>query len=110
MIGCQVELQRRAGGNALIGRQLYSLITGAGFSSVRVEPLAVYVDGNRPDLAQQFTRDTFAAMVEGIRPDALAAGLTTAENFDAGVRDLNRTSEPDGSFNYTFFRAHASIV
>jgi SAM-dependent methyltransferase len=106
-IGCQVELQRRAGGNALIGRQLYPLIAAAGFISVRVAPLVVYVDGARPDLAQQFTRDTFTAMVQGVRRDALAAGLTTAEEFDAGLRDLNRTSEPDGTFSYTFFKAHA---
>jgi ubiquinone/menaquinone biosynthesis C-methylase UbiE len=30
-IECQVELQRRAGGNALIGRRLYPLMVAAGF-------------------------------------------------------------------------------
>ena len=45
---------------------------------------------------KQFTRDTFTAMIEGVRADAVAAGLATAEDFDAGVRDLHRTSEPDG--------------
>ena len=38
------------------------------------------------------------------RPD-LAAGLITPERFDAGVRDLLRTTEPGGTFSYTFFRA-----
>jgi SAM-dependent methyltransferase len=109
-IGCQIELQRRAGGNAMIGRQLYPLITAAGFTTVDVLPLVVYVDGARPDLAQQFTRDTFTAMVEGVRIAALAAGITAADDFDAGVRDLYRTSEPDGVFSYTFFKARAAIV
>jgi SAM-dependent methyltransferase len=37
-IGCQVELQRRAGGIALIGRQIYPLMVEAGFGAVRVSP------------------------------------------------------------------------
>ncbi len=32
-IQCQVELQRRAGGNAMIGRELYPLLLGAGYNS-----------------------------------------------------------------------------
>jgi SAM-dependent methyltransferase len=109
-IGCQVELQHRAGGNALIGRQLYPLIAEAGFAAVQVVPLVVYVDGGRPDLAERFTRNTFTAMIEGVRADALAAGLTTPDDFDAGLRDLHRTSEPDGVFSYTFFKAHATTA
>lgn len=35
-IQCLVTLQRDAGGNALIGRQLYPLMVQAGFDSVRV--------------------------------------------------------------------------
>ena len=38
VIHCQVELQRRAGGHALIGRQLYPLLSGTGFKSVSVSP------------------------------------------------------------------------
>jgi SAM-dependent methyltransferase len=106
-IGCQVELQRRAGGDALIGRRVYPLVVSAGFADVRVRPLLVYVDGSRPDLAQAFTRDTFTAMIEGVRADAVAGDLASPEAFDAGVRDLYRTSEPDGTFSYTFFRATA---
>ena len=109
-IGCQIELQRRAGGNAMIGRQLYPLITAAGFTAADVVPLVVYVDGARPDLAQQFTRDTFTAMVEGVRTAALAVGIANADDFDAGVRDLYRTSEPDGVFCYTFFKARAATA
>jgi ubiquinone/menaquinone biosynthesis C-methylase UbiE len=104
-VACQVELQRRAGGNAMIGRQLYPLLAEAGFGEVRVSPRMVYVDGSRPGLADGFTRKTFTAMIEGVREAALAAGLTTAGAFDAGARDLARTAEPDGVFCYTFFKA-----
>jgi len=47
-IACQVELQRRAGGDANIGRRLYPLLAGAGFEAVCVSPRMVYVDASRP--------------------------------------------------------------
>jgi len=103
-IECQVELQRRAGGNALIGRQLYPRMVEAGLESVHVSPRMVYVDSSRPDLVDGFTRKTFTAMIEGVRESAIEAGITDPEAFDAGVRDLHRTAEADGVFCYTFFK------
>ena len=103
-IECQVELQRAAGGDALIGRQVYPLMVEAGFDAVRVSPRMVYVDASRPGLVDGFTRKTFTAMIEGVREPAIAAGLTDPARFDAGVRDLHRTTEPDGVFCYTFFK------
>jgi hypothetical protein len=43
-------------------------------------------------------------MIEGVRESAIAAGLIETERFDAGVRDLGRTTESDGVFCYTFFK------
>lgn len=106
-IACQVELQRRGGGNANIGRELYPLLVKAGFAGVRVWPRMVYVDSSRPDLVEGFTKKTFTAMIEGVREAALAAGIIDAETFDAGIRDLYRAAEPDGVFCYTFFKAIA---
>lgn len=104
VIRCQVELQRRAGGNALIGRQLHPLLAGAGFKAVRVSPRMVYVDAGRPGLAEGFTRKTFMAMIEGVREASMAAGLAGPERFDAGLRALERTTTADGVFCYTFFK------
>jgi SAM-dependent methyltransferase len=103
-IQCQVTLQQKAGGNALIGRQLYPLMVEAGFDAVRVSPRMVYVDSSRPDLVDGFTRKTFTAMIEGIRESAISAGLIEPERFDAGVHDLHRTTAADGVFCYTFFK------
>ena len=103
-IRCQVELQHRAGGNALIGRQLQPLLAQAGLKAVRVGPRMVYVDASRPGLAEGFTRKTFIAMVEGVREASVAAGLIGPERFDAGLRALHRTAAPDGVFCYTFFK------
>lgn len=107
-IACQVELQRRAGGNAMIGRELYPLLCRAGFSSVRVSPRMVYVDSSKPELVDGFTRKTFTAMTEGVRKSAIEAGLIEPAVFDRGVLDLYRTAEPDGVFCYTFFKAVGS--
>jgi len=104
-IQCQVELQRRAGGNAMIGRQLHPLLSGAGFRSVRVSPRMVYVDSGKPSLVEGFTKKTFTAMIEGVREPALRTGLSTPADFDQGIRDLYRTAESDGVFCYTFFKA-----
>jgi len=104
-ISCQVELQRRAGGNAMIGRQLYPLLCQAGFSEVSVSPRMVYVDSSKPKLVEGFTRRTFTAMIEGVREAALGAGIIEPRVFEEGVRDLYRTAREDGVFCYTFFKA-----
>jgi protein-L-isoaspartate O-methyltransferase len=104
-IRCQVELQKRAGGNALIGRELYPLLHAAGFQEVGVSPRMVYVDSSKPKLVDGFTRKTFTAMIEGVRESAIAAGIINPQLFDAGIKDLYRTAETDGVFCYTFFKA-----
>jgi len=107
-IRCQVELQRRAGGNAMIGRELYPLLREAGYSAIRVSPRMVYVDASRPELVEGFTKRTFTAMIEGVRESAIEAGIATPDAFNRGIRDLHRTTEADGVFCYTFFKAVGS--
>lgn len=107
-ISCQVELQRLAGGNAMIGRTIYPLLRQAGYDSVRVSPRMVYADSSRPGLVEGFTKKTFTAMIEGVRESAIDAGLIEAHVFDEGIRDLYRTAESDGVFCYTFFKGIGS--
>jgi SAM-dependent methyltransferase len=104
-IQCLVELQARAHGDALIGRRLFPLMTGAGLSAVDVSPRMVYADASRPRWADGFTRNTFTAMVEGVRERVLAAGLMTPRAWDDGIAELRRAAGTDGVFCYTFFKA-----
>lgn len=104
-IRCQVELQRRAGGNANIGRELYPLLNAGGFGSIRVSPRMVYVDASKPGLVEGFTKKTFTAMIEGVREPSIEAGMIEANTFDEGIEALYRTTEADGVFCYTFFKA-----
>ena len=104
-IRCQIELQKRAGGNANIGRELYPLLSAAGFCPVSVSPRMVYADASKPRLVDGFTQKTFTAMIEGIREPAIDSGLIDAATFDEGIQALRRTMQPDGVFCYTFFKA-----
>ncbi|MFZ2445331.1 MAG: methyltransferase domain-containing protein [Syntrophobacteraceae bacterium] len=106
-IQCQVDLQKNSGGNAMIGRQLYPLLSEAGYSSIRVSPRMVYVDASKPAFVEGFIKRTFTAMIEGVREAAIKSGMLDQAVFDEGIRDLYRTAEPDGVFCYTFFKAFA---
>lgn len=106
-IQCQVNLQKEAGGNANIGRELYPLLDRAGFRMINVSPRMVYVDSSRPQLVEGFIKNTFTAMIEGVRELSIKKGLIEPKTFDDGISGLYRTTEEDGVFCYTFFKAIA---
>jgi SAM-dependent methyltransferase len=106
-VECLIEVQARLGGDARIGRRLYPLLAGVGFRDVRVSPRMVYVDSSRPRLVEGFSKNTFIAMVEGVREQALALGLMDPKSWQKGIADLYRATEVDGTFCYTFFKAVA---
>ncbi len=104
-IECLVELQGAAGGDALIGRRLHPLLARAGFTGVTVSPRIAYADASRPTWVEGFTRNTFIAMVDGVRDEVLRRSLMSPAAWRAGIDGLHRTTEPDGAFCYTFFKA-----
>jgi SAM-dependent methyltransferase len=106
-IQCLIDVQAAMGGNALIGRELFPLLLGAGFREVAVSPRFVYVDASRPAWVEGFTRNTYIAMVEGVREQALAMGLIARPDWDKGIADLKASAGPNGTFCYTFFKAVA---
>jgi len=106
-IQCLVDLQARAGGNALIGRQLYPLLNRAGLRQVTISPRFVYADPSRPMWVDGFTEKTFIAMVEGVREQALATGMMDEATWRQGIADLRAAAGPDGTFCYTFFKGTA---
>ena len=70
-----------------------------------VSPRLVYVDSSKPGLVDGFTKNTFTAMIEGVRESSISAGLINGTTFDDGIKALYRTTEQDGVFSYTFFKA-----
>jgi len=106
-IQCQVDLQEQSGGNANIGRELFPLLSSASFDFIQVSPRMVYVDASRPGLVEGFIKNTFTSMIEGIREAAIDAKMIEPAEIDRGIKDLYRTTENDGVFCYTFFKAVA---
>jgi ubiquinone/menaquinone biosynthesis C-methylase UbiE len=104
-IQCLIELQAQAGGNGLVGRELYPLLVSAGFEKPVVSPRTVYADASRPEWVEGFTRKTFIAMVEGVRDQAMRQGLISQEAWDRGIEDLEKTAGDEGTFSYSFFKA-----
>lgn len=103
-IQCQVELQRRNGGDANIGRKLFPILEKAGFDEIVVSPRQVYVDDSNPAMVEGFTRNTFTAMIDGIKEEAINKGLMERESFEKGIQDLYHTANGGGTFCYTFFK------
>jgi len=89
VIDCLVALQRQA---------------DAGFEDVKVSPLQTYATPSIPH-SSEAVKSIFIAMIEGIREQAIAGGLSDPEAWDTGIRDLYRTTEQNGMFCYTFFKA-----
>lgn len=105
---CLIDVQAALGGDSLIGRRLYPLLTGAGFREVRVSPRMVYADASRPALRHGFVGQTITPMVEGVREQALAAGMIDEKTWERGIAELYAIPESDeGTFCYTFFKAVA---
>ena len=104
VIDCLVSLQRQAGGNALIGRELEHLLSDAGFVDVTVSPRQTYASAGIPR-SSEAVKSIFIAMIEGVREQVIEAGLSDPEAWERGIRDLERTTEPGGMFCYTFFKA-----
>ncbi len=107
-VECLIEVQARLGGDSLIGRRLYPLLVEAGFRGVQVSPRMVYVDASRPELVEGFSKNTFIAMVEGVREQALAWGLIDVATWERGIAEMYRATEPGGTFCYTFFKARGT--
>ncbi len=106
-INCLVRDQADLGGDSNIGRRLHPLVGSAGFRDAKVSPRMVYVDSSKPSLVEGFTKNTFIAMVAGVRDRVISSRMMDPAEFDKGITDLERTATQDGTFCYTFFKCLA---
>ena len=67
----------------------------AGFRNVTVSPRMVYVDASKPELVEGFTKNTFIAMVEGVREQVLDTKMMNQEHWEKGINDLLRNISHD---------------
>lgn len=104
VINCQIHLQKLNGGDTNIGRRLYPLFESVELFDISVSPKLIYIDASKPQLVEGFLKNTFTAMIEGVRENAIQKGFIDNYTFEKGINDLYRTAEPDGVFSYTFFK------
>ncbi len=104
-VDCLVELQRQKGGDALIGRRLFPLLSAAGFEAVQVSPRTIYADDSQPEVVNGFSKKTFIAMVSGIRDEAIEQQLISTQCWQQAMADFNLAVGSEGTFCYTFFKA-----
>lgn len=109
LVHAQVRLQQEKGGNANIGRQLYPLLTKAGYANIEVSPRQIYVDHSKGQLVDGFIKNTFTAMIQGMAEEILAEGITSIGAYEKGIEGLLRTTANDGVFSYTFFKARGEV-
>jgi len=107
VVDCLIRSQALASGNSLLGRELHPPLKKTGFDLPVVFPNIVNVDSSKPELVERFSKNTFTAMIEGVREKALALNLIDETTFDDGIRGLYRATAEDGTFCYTFFRGIA---
>lgn len=107
---CLIRVQADLGGDSLIGRRLYSVMTEAGGVDPVVSPRMVYADRSRPEVMDAFVAKTIIPMVEGVEEEALDRGYITPSAWEKGLDDLRAiVSSDEGVFCYTFFKAVATV-
>ncbi|GAB6055335.1 methyltransferase domain-containing protein [Methanobacterium alkalithermotolerans] len=102
-----IKAQKDLGGDPLLGRKLYPILSEAGFEDIVVTPLVVYVDNSQPHMGEGFIKKTIIAMVEGLKNQAIDSGIIKKREWDQGMEDLHKSAEKDGTFFYNFFKAVA---
>lgn len=105
---CLIKIQTDLNCNPLMGRELYPLLTEAGFENINVDPRVVYVDSSKPELVDGFIKKTIIAMVEGVKDQSIESGLINLETWEKGIEDLHKSAEPSGTFFYNFFKGVAT--
>ncbi len=103
-VAAQVELQKKNGGNANIGRTLYPLLEQCGFQQIAISPRQIYVDKSKPNLVDGFIRKTFTAMIKGVEEEAVSKGIISKNEMEEGIANLYRVADTGGTFCYTFFK------
>lgn len=103
---CLIDIQAELGGDSLIGRRLYPVLTSAGLREVNVSPRMFYMDQSNPGLMDGFVRKTIIPMVEGVKEQALGRGMIDEATWAQGIADLHAVADrEEGTFCYTFFKA-----
>ena len=104
LIKAQINLNH----DPLIGRQLYPLLTQAGFKVKDISPIWVYADSNNSELLDGVVNKIIVPMTETAKEQSLKLKLIDESTWNKGIYDLQITGmPPNGTFFYTWFKGLA---
>lgn len=100
-----IQSQFQLGHNPLIGRELYPLLSNAGFEVKSVVPKWVYTDANNPTLMDGVVNKIIVPMTKTACQQSFALGLIDEATWEKGIADLAASGiAPDGTFFYSWFK------
>ena len=100
-----IRSQRDLGHDPNIGRRVYPLLRGGGFSVQEVSPRWVYADQSNPELLDGVINQIIAPMVHSAENQVLEAKYTDKDTWSRGLKDIeNVPGVPEGTFFYTWFK------
>lgn len=103
-----IRSQQDLGHDPNIGRRIYPLLSGSGFSVNEVSPRWIYADQSNPALLDGVINKIIAPMVFSAEKQVLESNLIDKESWKRGLKDIENVSHhPDGTFFYTWFKGTA---
>lgn len=100
-----IHSQQDLGHDPNIGRRIYPLLKGAGFSVKEVSPRWVYADQSGHELLDGVINKIIAPMVFSAKERVLKSKRMDRDTWERGLKDIEKVSlHPEGTFFYTWFK------
>ena len=98
------ELAKNRGEDRHIGRQLFSLMSQAGFHSIKIYPLPLHATQENPSMLQMLVSVPLQILQQE-REEMIQVGLATAQDFEEAIKEVQLTLKNPGAFimGITFF-------
>jgi len=100
-----IQSQHDLGHDPNIGRRIYPLLEGAGFSATEVSPRWIYADQANHELLDGVINQIIVPMVFSAEKQVLKTKLAEKKSWNRGLKDIEHvSSHPEGTFFYTWFK------
>ncbi len=100
-----IRSQRELGHDPNIGRRIYPLLQGTGFSVTEVSPRWVYADQSSHGLLDKVINQIIVPMVYSAEGQVLESGSMDKAAWKRGLIDIEQVAvHPEGTFFYTWFK------
>ncbi len=100
-----IHSQQDLGHDPNIGRRIYPLLQGAGFSVTEASPRWAYADQSDHELLDGVINKIIAPMVCSAQEQVLTSKKMNRDTWERGLKDIEKVAaHPEGTFFYTWFK------